>query len=94
MKCYNDFPKPYFSPTPRISYTTIEPELPPLPGQKVIGYMIYEKPKGLFTEPNFNRLSSSGACCSIILLLFFWPLTCLPCCLSECQTDFQVIVYG
>lgn len=89
----NSFPKPYFSDQLRSDLPVYESNIVPLPGQVVIGYMIYEAPTSCFVTPNPSRLNNLGWFSVFILTLFFWPLMCVPCCINSCYDGYQVPVY-
>lgn len=82
-----------FSPTLRADLPLLSPETIPLPGQKVVGYMIYESPSTICVSPNPSRLSVGGWLTSGLLCLVFWPIACLPCFLGYFYQGYQVPVY-
>jgi len=73
----------------------VEPEYGPLPGEILLGYkIIYGDNAPLFVKPKPDRMSTLGWICVILGVIIFWPLSCIPCCLSYSYTECQVPVYG
>lgn len=62
--------------------------------QTIVGWMIYYPDSNCMTLPDPKNLSIYGWMSSCFLFLFFWPLTCLPCCLSDCYEGYQVPLYA
>lgn len=84
----------YFSSTPRADLLMVEPPYIPLPGQTIIGYNIYERPKGCFTRPRPSKLSILGWITVFCTALIFWPAACIPCCISAFYEGYQVPIYN
>lgn len=93
MRCISREVKPVFSTHLRLDLPIIEPNYVPLPGQMVVGYYVYEKPRGCLTRPKPESLSFLGWASVVCLGFLFWPLMCVPCCLSACYEGYQVPVY-
>lgn len=93
MPCISDFPEPYFIPAKRSNLPVIESSNGPLPGQTVVGYMIYEAPQSFLTRPKPAKLNFVGWVSCTVLAFICWPLTCVPCCISCCYDSYQVPVY-
>jgi hypothetical protein len=91
--CFENSPKPYFSIQMRYDLEIIYPNTPPLPGQTIVGYMIYERPKTLFVSPCSRPFGCFGYLSVVALAILFWPLSCLPFCLGCSYDGFQVPVY-
>lgn len=89
----SSFPDPVFSEHMHPHLEVIYPTHPPLPGQIIIGYMIYNKPKSCFVPPCQRPMNIYGFCSSFLFILFFWPLCCLPFCCNFAYDGFQVPVY-
>lgn len=87
------FPASYFSALPRPDLQVLSPDMPPYPGQELIGYTIYEAPESCLVAPRCERLNFAGWMTSTLLLLVCWPLTCVPCCCGCFYDGFQVPVY-
>lgn len=87
------FPEPVFSEIPRLDLRVIPAEHPPLPGQALIGYMIYDTPSSCFVSPRPDRMNGIGWLSVIGLSILFWPTMCVPCCLGGCYDGFQIPVY-
>jgi hypothetical protein len=79
------FPLEYFSPAPHPDLPIVDKYIP-LPGQRLIGYMIYEKPNTCVVAPKPDRLSNLGWACVMVL-------GCIPCCISSFYEGFQIAVY-
>ena len=90
---FKTFPKPYFSSRLRNDLPVVESNIVPLPGQVVIGYMVYEPPNSCVVSPNPGRMNGIGWFSVILLTIFFWPLSCVPCCMGACYDGYQVPVY-
>jgi len=61
----------------------------PVPGQQIVGYQVIEPQGGCSCD-----LKLEGWLVVIILLIIFWPLAWIPCCMPECFQRYQVPVYG
>lgn len=90
--CTN-YPEPYFSPY-KLNMPVVYPDIPPIPGQRIIGYMVYNKPNKCLTTPDLRHYSLVGWLTSIILSCVFLPLACVPCFCSCYYESYQVVVYG
>lgn len=88
------FPKPYFSHTLRNDLPVFESNVVPLPGQVVVGYMVYDPPRSCLVSPSPSRLSTVGWLSVFFLTLLFWPISCVPCCAGSCYDGYQVPVYN
>lgn len=86
------FPIEYFSPTPHPDLPLVDQYIP-LPGQMLIGYMIYEKPNTCFVIPKPGRLSDLGWVSVMVLGCLACPFMCIPCCLSPFYEGYQVPIY-
>ena len=69
----SNYSEPYFS-VYKLNIPVIYPDIPPLPGQRIIGYMIYQKPQKCFTTPNLRHYSCIGWLTSFALSCVFLPL--------------------
>jgi len=87
------FPDSYFSEIPRADLTVLPPAVPPLPGEQLRGYLIYEAPSSCFVRPHLDRLSGLGWVSIVVLSFLFWPVACIPCCLGGCYDGYQIPVY-
>lgn len=73
----------------------IEPENEPLPGEVLLGYRIlYGNNKPLFIKPRPNRMNTLGWVSVVLGFMFFFPITCIPCCLSCSYSECQQPIYG
>jgi hypothetical protein len=80
-------------PVPGIPMT--KPEHPPKPGQVLQGYRVVQRPSDVFTTPKPQKMTSIGWVSFIGLALIFWPVSCIPCCLSCSYPEmYQYPVYG
>lgn len=59
----------------------------------IIGYQLVPGPSGVFCKPTPERIACHGWLAIIGLALVFWPLTCVPCCMSCSYSAYQVPVY-
>lgn len=87
-----DFPEPFFSETPYPQYIVVH-EIPPLPGEVLIGYMIYPSAKSCCVPPFERPMNFLGYCSIFTLLILFWPLSCVPCICGYSYNGYQVPVY-
>lgn len=73
----------------------IEPEYEPLPGEILLGYrIVYGHDKLKWVNPIPKRMNTIGWVSVIVGLIFFWPVSCIPCCLSYSYPESQQPVYG
>jgi hypothetical protein len=84
--------EPYFSTVRRNDLPVIF-ETEPMTGQRVIGYMIHERPNGIVTKPKPSKLSGIGWLSVAVLGFLFWPVMCVPCCCSGFYEGYQVPVF-
>jgi hypothetical protein len=63
-------------------------------GKVIVGWWIFDPPSGCCTFPDPTNLSAMGWISSGILLIFFWPLMCMPCFLSGCYEGYQIPIYS
>jgi len=81
--------------TPIEGIPIIEPEYEPLPGEILLGYrIIYRQDTLKCVNPRPKRMNTIGWASVIIGLIFFWPVSCIPCCLSYSYYESQQPVYG
>ncbi|KAK9841324.1 hypothetical protein WJX74_003926 [Apatococcus lobatus] len=78
-------------PQPTVGMPTRGPARAPAPGDVLLGYEICQPESGCC---KCDGLSSVGMLSVILLLFFFFPLACLPCCMPECYEPYQRPVYG
>ena len=71
-----------------------EPEQVPLPGEVVVGYKIIEVKDNLFVRPRPSKMNMTGWISVVVCAICFWPVSCIPCCLSCSYSRYQVPVYG
>jgi len=88
------FDPPYFSTQIDPNMEVIYPAYPPLPGQQIVGYNIYPASKSCLVLPFQRPMNFMGAFSSFLLLLFFWPATCLPFCMGCSYSGYQTPVYA
>lgn len=94
MTCCGGFPPGRFSAVPAAHYPVVEPPLPPLPGERLTGYMIYDPPRAWVVPPCERNMTALGWLQVILATLFFWPAACVPC-FCGCNYDgFQHPVYA
>lgn len=75
----------------------IEPAKAPENGEVVIGYeLLYDDSNGsLFTDKiNPKRMNNAGWISVVLCFFCFFPLTCVPCCMTCSYTTCQRPVYG
>lgn len=84
--------EPYFSTSKRIDLPVIF-ETEPMPGQRIIGYYVHEKPNGIITSPKPKKLSGIGWVSVVVLGFLMWPVMCVPCCCSALYEGYQVPVF-
>jgi len=65
------------------------PFVAPAPHQQIVGYQVIEPAGGCSCD-----LRLEGWLVVIILLIIFWPLAWIPCCMPECFQRYQVPIYG
>ena len=94
MKCIGSFPEGRFSTTPHPFYTVVPAPSPPLPTQRLTGYMIFDAPQGVLVAPCQGNMNGFGWLQSLFLAIFFWPLMCVPCCLGCNYEGYQYPVYA
>jgi len=82
----------YFSELPRKGLMIMEPDFPPLLGQTLSGYMIYEHPTSCLSPSIVRELNCVGWASIIILTTICWPL-CLPFSMCCCYEGYQIPVY-
>jgi hypothetical protein len=81
--------------TPIEGIPMIEPEYEPIPGEILLGYrIVYGQDTPLFVKPRPKRMNTLGWVSVVIGLIFFWPVSCVPCCLSYSYSESQQPVYG
>lgn len=88
-----NFEEPYFSEFIEPNLEVIYPSVPPLPGQKIVGYYIYPASKKCFVPPCQRSMNFYGIFSSVILFFVFWPACFFPFCLGCSYNGFQVPVY-
>jgi hypothetical protein len=93
MRFYQDFPQPYFSKEPRLGTSIVYEHGTPLPGRRVVGYMIYDRPASCLVPPFRRELNAAGCLGSAMLLVVFWPVFWLPFCTGCSYDGFQVPVF-
>lgn len=71
-----------------------EPETVPEPGDVLLGYRVISMPKSTFTKPEPKKLGATGWISVALLAIIFWPVSCVPCCISACYPSYQLPVYG
>ena len=72
-----------------------EPMTSPRPGDFLLGYKIIEKEAGMFRHPAPSDMTMCGWLSVGVLAIIFWPISCLPCCMTCAYPDsYQVPVYG
>lgn len=82
----------YENPIPGIEI--IEPEIPPGVNDVLLGYRIIEVEKNCFVKPNPSRMNIGGWLLFGVLMVVFWPISCIPCCINSSYNTVQVPVYG
>ena len=82
----------YKSPIPGIPI--FPPEINPKPTDEIIGYRVIYAPKGFFCKPDPAKITSCGWINIAFITILFWPLACIPCCLTSSYMDYQIPVYG
>lgn len=71
-----------------------EPEEVPLPDEVVVGYRIVESSDNLLVKPRPSKMNMTGWISVVVCAICFWPVSCVPCCLSCSYSRYQVPVYG
>jgi hypothetical protein len=69
------------------------PENAPSPTDHLVGYRLVKAPATIFCKPDPRKMTSMGWLSVALTGLIFWPLSCVPCCLSSAYGDYQVPVY-
>jgi hypothetical protein len=82
----------YTEPLPNIPI--IEPANPPNDGEEIIGYELLYANKKWFTRASPRRMNTAGWVSVVLLFIFFWPATCLPCFTTCSYNECQRPVYG
>jgi len=81
--------------TPIEGIPIIEPEYESLPGEILLGYrIVYGNDNLKWVNPRPKRMNTIGWVSVIVGLIFFWPVSCIPCCLSYSYSESQQPVYG
>lgn len=88
---------PYFQQTKHPTYRVVIQQ-PVNSGQEIIGWWVFDRRNdeccGCIVAPDPSNLSVLGWVTSFLLLLTFWPATCLPCFCSCCYDGYQVPVFA
>ena len=72
-----------------------EPEFVPAHDAVLLGYeLVDEHKKKFYTKPDPTNMSFTGWASVVVLTLIFWPLSCVPCCLSCSYPVYQRPVYS
>jgi hypothetical protein len=82
----------YETPIPGIPI--FPPEVNPKPTDHIIGYRVVYAPAGVFCKPEPSKITTCGWLNIGILIVLFWPISCIPCCITSSYSDYQVPVYG
>lgn len=74
----------------------IEPERTPHPTEVIIGYEILNEfpSKKYFVKPDPKRMNKVGWASVFLTFLFFWPVSCIPCCMTCSYSKCQRPVYA
>jgi len=94
MKIAGSFPEGRFSTVPAPFYRVIDPPSPPLPGEELVGYMIFDAPDACLVPPCRQNMNGLGILQVVLLAIFFWPAMCIPCCIGCNYDGFQYPVYS
>jgi hypothetical protein len=70
-----------------------EPETIPGIDDVLIGYKLLRAPTGYLVQPSPLKMNTRGWLGVVALAVLFWPISCVPCCLSCSYTDIQIPVY-
>lgn len=55
----------------------------PSPGAKIVGYrLVHEKRDGMVCKPDPSHMNTRGWLSVVGALLIFWPVTCVPMCMT------------
>ena len=83
-------------PEPIAGILIIGPKKLPEPGEVVIGYELldHNPEKKLFVKPHPRHMNTVGWAAVIITAICFWPVSCVPCCMSFSYSRCQRPVYG
>lgn len=71
----------------------LPPKNTPSSNDKLIGYRIVYAPKGIFCKPKPKKIGYFGWINIALLAILFWPVSCLPCCMSCSYSDYQIPIY-
>jgi hypothetical protein len=69
------------------------PDTMPQRFAKVIGYRLVAPPPGVWCKPEPFAMGWRGWVSAGVLAIVFWPLSCLPCCMTCSYSPYQVPVY-
>jgi hypothetical protein len=69
-------------------------DIPPIPGDVLLGYKLVIPDKKIFSRPRPARMNVRGWLGFLFGSLFCFPLMCMPCCMSCSYDEYQVPVYG
>jgi hypothetical protein len=79
---------------PIVGIPIFEPLETPLPHMKLIGYELIKPSKKFFMKPDPAKIRTRGWAVIALSVLFFWPVMCVPCCMSWSYQEYQVPVYA
>jgi len=88
-----DFDEPFFSESIDPTLEVIYPTIPPLPGQKIVGYYVYPASKKCLVPPCQRSLNFCGVFSSIALLIVFWPACFFPFCFGCSYNGYQIPIF-